>query len=219
MSCLRTVRSHSSLLFKPRFARTFSQKDSDDNIVFTPSKSHSADGLCVILGWGGAKRNHLRRILDFYRDEMDVPSLSFIMPLYASEGKREDYTRELYAAISEHQRDDDPLIAHIFSNNGAWAYARLLRMHETHQIASNTIGSHLVKRVVYDSAPGIWREKLSLVEGASQYSRAVMPSITGKTQHTHPVYTPLVLLFFFFRTSYWLWLPGDCCTHGVPCVE
>jgi hypothetical protein len=91
--------------------------------------------LVCVFGWGGAKRKHIRKLLEFYRSDLGLDTVSHIMPLKSNETQRERYVSAVGEAIKEHAaagatadgQAERRIVFHIFSNNGTWTYARLLR--------------------------------------------------------------------------------------------
>ena len=223
----------------------------DDAVVHTPAAPAHARGgrsaggqpspspLVVVLGWGGARRAHLRRVLEFYTDELGLDAVSHAMPLRVNEAQREEYARAVGAAIRARlPRADGPrgralagqgqgqgqlgqgvaagapatalpddetgcqptprLVFHIFSNNGTWTYARLVRQAlrrgstptQEEPLPLGEAGSHVR---IFDSAPGLWTEELPLLANARLFSRAILPSLLGRLQHEHAVVTPLLV--------------------------
>jgi hypothetical protein len=160
---------------------------SDDAVVFHQSTCDDAPVVCI-LGWGGSKRKHLRHIERFYREKMQYSYVSHIMPLYCSTAEYGAYTEQILNKVRmAESAGAKKKVAHIFSNNGTWSYARLQKMH-----AADGHALPLMDRVVYDAAPDLWQEQLPLLELGHKYSRAILPGLLNRPQYEHPILTPIV---------------------------
>jgi hypothetical protein len=168
----------------------------EDEVVFRKPKGRcDAPVVAVLFGWAGSKHKHLRHVERFYRERLQYSTVCHIMPLYSSQDETRAYTQQIMQKIRDSGARKK--VAHIFSNNGTWSYARLQQMH-----SDDGDDLPLMDRVVYDSAPMLWREQPSLLQAGYQYSRAILPGILNRAQYEHPVLTPVVTLALAARVAW-----------------
>jgi hypothetical protein len=122
-------------------------KSTSDNEVFIlpPSlQCKSSRTSVIILGWGGARRRHLRRLEEWYHSN-GITTLSYTAPFsvffYTSNSKQ---LQKLAGAALEEASRGQRIIVHLHSNTGAFAFAALLSVCPSLRPVS----------VIWDSAPG-----------------------------------------------------------------
>lgn len=163
---------------------------------------HIRDGntkSALILGWGGAKQKHLKKITNYYLSRnINVVSvvMPLIVPLFVRKIIETHILEVLHQAINKSQNSD--IICHIFSNNGSWSYARL----------QNHSNFPRISQLVYDSAPALFYQELSILDESAIFSRVITSVVLKRPQYVHfPLSNILQLLLLpgmtFARCLLW----------------
>lgn len=172
----------------------------------TDSGGKNKKKACVVLlGWGGSKARHLTRVRSFYEKDCEEKVdtvISFTMPLLAPELVRKVLIKQI---VDEIPASGDVLV-HSFSNNGMWAFGEICE-----EIENRNGKIAQPKRLIVDSAPAFFYEKIGIVATAEKYQPVILSTLLNRDQYRHPILTPILksLLIFFGVTAKFLYLlPG-----------
>lgn len=139
----------------------------------------------LLLGWGGARPRHLRRLEDWYTKELGLTCVSFIMPLWAPGFVRGALIKNVMTTLQEVAPIQH---VHCYSNNGMWTCAELLKAGST------------FPRLVVDSAPWFLYERPTVALEATLLSKVLTSVVTsGKIEHA--MISPILRVVLLFACS------------------
>jgi hypothetical protein len=102
------------------------------------------------------------------------------------------YLNQLQETLKSSQGGrETPFYCHIYSNNGLWVYADLLKRGGLQRVPS---------KIILDSSPFLWYEEPKLLQQAKFLTPVLTSSFLKKQIYHHPVFSPLI------RTSLVLFL-------------
>ena len=136
--------------------------------------------IIVVLAWGGAKQRNLRKLLDYYRTK-DVTVVSCVMPSFAPSCVKCYFEQQIALSVQEIKAADNTmkesnLLAHVFSNNGAWTFSTLCRRKDLPSF----------DKLLLDSAPAFHYQRLQLHREVNMISRVLTSTILQRPQYQHP---------------------------------
>eukprot|EP00127_Corallochytrium_limacisporum_P000152 Clim_evm13s6 gene=Clim_evmTU13s6 len=201
--------------------------EEDNTVVITEPKERKKNTVVILFGWGGAKRRHLRRVLEHYRDNVGVVTISYIAPM----GRMcLTYTEHFDAAMDQCMSaalrvaqesavgdvDGDTLawgntkvVVHLYSNNGVYTWGQFQQYFcdrkdskPEHQLLFKD-HSKVLGGMIIDSAPTVpWTPPKASVlyqnlRMSMIFTIPTMPSIANG-KHFHPIYTPWLGLTIFW---------------------
>jgi len=141
----------------------------------------------LLLGWGGSKPRHLRKIVEYYKQK-DAQVTTFIMPMGVPLFVREALENKLVETLTEAQQSHSaqsptpPFVCHVYSNNGIWVYGSLIQRKDFPP----------VHKVILDSAPYLWYDKGGLLDEAKGLTPVITSVVLQKPVYNHPTVSPLV---------------------------
>lgn len=150
-----------------------------------------AKDIVIILGWGGGRQKNLKKLINYYQSK-DVSVISSIMPQFVPTFIRSYYERELALAVRKIRSSDDPpqskLHAHIFSNNGTWAFSTLSRRNDLPSF----------DKLVIDSAPAFYYKRIPVPDEVNLLSRVITSVVLQRPQYEHYVSIPIKAVLYVF---------------------
>ena len=140
--------------------------------------------LVLCLGWGGAKKRNLRKLLSHY-EQKGLTTVSMVAPLFVPRVVGRYFEDKACDLIKQVQRDGGArkVYVHLFSNNGAWCYSNLMLRKDV-----------VVDKVVWDASPSGFYEYGSVLHEAQQLCRVLVSIVLNKNQYHHPILSPLITL-------------------------
>ena len=131
--------------------------------------------LVLLLGWAGSERRHLETYASWYEAHgletlIHITEISGIVDP-AQAHKVIDFLAQRLRFVAAKR----PIVVHLFSNNGFFAYASLLR----HPLSGDLLRDNVCAQV-FDSSPGV-PEPLTTTQFAIMFQRA-LEGIFSKSQ-------------------------------------
>lgn len=156
------------------------------------NSSSKAKDIVIVLGWGGGKQRNLKKIVNFYQSK-DVSVITSIMPQFVPTFVRSYYEHEIASSVKKIRASDDvlaktTLAAHIFSNNGIWAFSTLSRRSDLPSF----------DKLVIDSAPSFYYKRISISGEVNLLSRVITSVILQRPQYEHYISIPVKAVLFVF---------------------
>ena len=144
----------------------------------------NASAVVLCLGWGGAKKRNLRKVLAHYEGK-GYATVSMVAPLFVPRAVERYFEDKACDLIQQVQREGRgrQVYVHLWSNNGAWCYTNIMKRKDV-----------VVDKVVWDASPSGFYEDGGILHGAQQLSRVLVSIVLNKNQYEHPVFTPLITL-------------------------
>jgi hypothetical protein len=148
--------------------------------------------IVIVLGWGGGKQKNLKKLVNFYQSK-DISVITSIMPQFVPTFVRSYYEREIALSVKkirarDHVLGKSKLSAHIFSNNGTWAFSTLSRRSDLPSF----------DKLVIDSAPAFYYKRISVPSEVNLLSRVITSVILQRPQYEHLISIPVKAVLYVF---------------------
>ena len=156
------------------------------------------NGRVVLLGWGNALPSQLEAYARLYRT-LGLASSSVIANTVAGLTDPAAYAQSIVPIAEELRaaRGAQPIVVHLFSDNGFIAWAALLDA-----LAATEDGRRArdaIRGVIYDSSPGLWNQRGPFDFGR-RFALGMTPALARrlrlKARERLPLVTPLLVLGF-----------------------
>lgn len=193
-----------------------------NSIDHTPECANGSSNvpiLVCVLGWGGCKRRHLRRLLEFYSSN-NITTISWINPMYNCVlGIDIKHVERVLDFLLNENRASKNIIIHLHSNNGALVWSSMLNIMKTNQRYRELLPN--IKGIIFDSAPFIRLHKPSdwIIEAAVGTSKACVSIILNRVQYFHIIWSPLMVYYLCIRIFYKRYLSSNSFTPGTTVRE
>jgi hypothetical protein len=163
-------------------------------LVHRPAESKGK--VILLLGFGGSKRKNFAKLINSYNSS-GYTVISHTNPLLTPNFISDSFERQIgevlqntineleteySTVVSSGRKVKIPLIAHIYSNNGTWVYASLMKKCLIREADG----------LIFDSAPYLVYKHMSLYAEASIFTRVITSVVLGEAKYHHPLYSPII---------------------------
>eukprot|EP00128_Syssomonas_multiformis_P011209 Colp12_sorted_trinity150504_noHs@4198 len=182
-----------------------SSKEDKEIVVTSPGSASLKPALVVVLGWGGAKRRHLRRLIENYQ-QLNITTISCVPPVeHVTIDRRFPISEieELVSAVNQQcevlksKTGKTPaLFWHVHSNNGVLAFGAI----DTYLKQKKGAVLQAPHGIMIDSAPMLTKRMniFTALTGWLIGSSFPLTSIVlNKPQYVHPFWTPMIIFSNF----------------------